>query len=608
MAALPVVFVDQWGDEEEPSKNKYGETYRLRHLLALVTTRGDYGRQLIQVRRKKVDQLDRETLRDARLVVVAGIKDPEIIVPLLRAYVQLGGQLVIAAGAEFDPKAWNSSAWLDGQGILPSPLKPDLVGRLPDESECQLSFFQLDFSSMREVDYFKIDKVSPQELQDLYHLPVFFKAAAVDLNDETVKSMIAAETKQIEETRKFLTGLTEKTRLWADAEARGTLSAADRDERQLSEQRRAEVAPHWLLWPQSTSSDLVRVPTAELAQRTTPRVKASFTNGLPFLVERNIGQGKVLFFSTGVQSEWNNLTVTNTVLMFDRIFRELLEQTLPETNEDPVEQIRVPVEPTDRLNRFTLTRPGGAIEDLAVDALGGDQYGVTLRSLGQRGIYRVTAHRAESAAQEGQDTRLWEKPLAVNGPIEESELQTLDEAALKNRLGQANYRWISSTDAISLEGAVVRGQFIWRWFIILMLIMLLVELSILAWPTLKARRAATAEARHDSGFGKTHRPPLWIGRCRVVVGQSLGPGASRLGRVGLPGDGLAGDCVLPAISNSRSTTRTRCPGGVSRSAALPGRVDPGRADPGHEIHQPQASAALGVVRRHRQHGHPGRSL
>jgi hypothetical protein len=68
--------------------------------------------------------------------------------------------------------------------------------------------------------------------------------------------------------------------------------------------------------------------------------------------------GKVLFFSSGIQSEWNNLTVTNAVLMFDRIFRELLQQTLPSANEDPVEQIRMPVEPTDRLNRFTLTRPG----------------------------------------------------------------------------------------------------------------------------------------------------------------------------------------------------------------------------------------------------------
>lgn len=484
VAALPVVFVDQYGDEEDPKRSLYGETYRLRQLLAPVTTRGDYGRQLIQVRRKKVDQLDRETLRDARLVVVAGIKDPEIMVPLLRAYVQQGGRLVIAAGAEFDPKAWNSTAWLDGLGILPAPLKTELVGRLPEEME-QLSFFQLDFDSVKEVDYFKIEKASHAELLELYQLPIFFKAAAVEVNSETVKTLVAAETKQIEETRKFLASLAEKMRIWTEAEARGTLSAAERDERQLGEQRRSEVAPNWLLWPQFAATDASRASALELAQRSAPRVKASYTNGLPFLVERNIGLGKVLFFSSGIQSEWNNLGTIKTVLIYDRILRELLQQTIPAANEDTIEQVRVPLEPNDRLNRFTLTRPGGEIEDLAVDALGGDQYGVTIRNLGQRGIYRIVAHRSESGANEGQDSRLWEKPLSINGPTEESELHALDEAAMKARLGEANYRWIASTDAISLEGAVVSGQFMWRWFMALMLVMLLVELTVLAWPTFK---------------------------------------------------------------------------------------------------------------------------
>jgi len=39
-------------------------------------------------------------------------------VPLLRDYVKQGGQLLIAAGAEFNPDAWNAAAWKDGEGIL----------------------------------------------------------------------------------------------------------------------------------------------------------------------------------------------------------------------------------------------------------------------------------------------------------------------------------------------------------------------------------------------------------------------------------------------------------------------------------------------------------
>ena len=44
------------------------------------------------------------------------------MVPLLADYVRQGGQLVLAAGAQFDPALWQEQAWLNGQGILPLPL------------------------------------------------------------------------------------------------------------------------------------------------------------------------------------------------------------------------------------------------------------------------------------------------------------------------------------------------------------------------------------------------------------------------------------------------------------------------------------------------------
>ena len=50
------------------------------------------------------------------------------MVPLLREYVEQGGQLVIAAGGEFDPVAWQKRGLARGRGILPAPLEPDFVG------------------------------------------------------------------------------------------------------------------------------------------------------------------------------------------------------------------------------------------------------------------------------------------------------------------------------------------------------------------------------------------------------------------------------------------------------------------------------------------------
>ena len=144
VAALPVLFVDQYGATgEDPNKNRYGETFHLRRLLAPLSSRTDSVRQLISIRHVTPDQVERQYLEDCRLVVVAGIENPASLTPLLREYVEQGGQLMIAAGGNFDPAAWTNSAWRDGAGILPLPLKTELVGRIPDESAVKIEPFYL---------------------------------------------------------------------------------------------------------------------------------------------------------------------------------------------------------------------------------------------------------------------------------------------------------------------------------------------------------------------------------------------------------------------------------------------------------------------------------
>ena len=131
VASLPVVFVDQYGQHEDTKRNRQGETYVLRRLLASGSTLDRGSQRWGKPRHVTIDQLDRELLDDVRLVVVAGVADPGPAVALLREYVAQGGQLVIAAGGSFDPSVWTAVGWLRGQGILPAPLKPALVGRSP---------------------------------------------------------------------------------------------------------------------------------------------------------------------------------------------------------------------------------------------------------------------------------------------------------------------------------------------------------------------------------------------------------------------------------------------------------------------------------------------
>jgi len=51
---------------------------------------------------------------------------------------------------------------------------------------------------------------------------------------------------------------------------------------------------------------------------------------------------------------------------------------------------------------------------------------VTIRNITQRGSYVVSAYREGAAASESLEGKLWEVPLAANGPSEESRLDLLD--------------------------------------------------------------------------------------------------------------------------------------------------------------------------------------
>lgn len=487
VAALAVVFVDQYGAEEEDSrKNRYGETRHLRRLLAPVVSRTESARQLVQVRHVKVEQVDRKLLEDARLVVVAGVADPGPAVQVLREYVEQGGQLVVAAGGEFDPAAWNQTAWLKGAGILPAPLRPQPVGALPDESPDVKPFF-LAFNTMSH-DLFHLADMPREELEDLYSLPCFFKAVAADLSETTMQEMVDAEAARIRQQRDRLAELELNLKQWDEKEAKNKLTDEQRRERDEQTQRRDSLYPTWLLWSPPQTELRSQVDPAEQAERTRSRPLAAFENRLPFLVHRRIGAGQVVFAASGVFSPWNNLPKTNAVLLFDRLFRSMLEGTLPQRNFESVEHVTLPV--TDRSWTYRLKRPGGNDEPLTIDALGGDLYGVTVRGLASRGIYRVTASAGEEgriAGAAGRE-RLWEAVLAVNGPVRESETAVVDQQELKARLGDTPFRWIARDEPISLEGARVRGQNLWKWLIGLVLIGLVAELALVARPALVRER------------------------------------------------------------------------------------------------------------------------
>jgi hypothetical protein len=501
VASLPVMFIDQYGAAgEDPQKDRYGETFLLRRLLAPISSRADTGRQLISIRHATADRVERQFLEDCRLVVVAGIESPAGLTPLLREYIEQGGRVVIAAGGNFDPVAWTNAAWLDGAGILPLPLRPEPVGRLPDEAAGKIEPFFLSPETISDDDL-RIEDASREELDDLFRTPLFFKAVAADGSSNVLDALERSDGERHNEMRKRREAA-RRQNAEKSAAAMGNAAQPPAEEAKAHGPGMNSEEPEWLLWARDQAESGLDDSPEKVAARQKPRILASFSNGVPFLVERRIGRGEVGFVSSGLYTGWNNLMRTNAVLVLDRLLRGELSRTLPRRNFETQDHAVFPIDPADRQNEFSLERPDGNPESLFVDAVGADRYAITLRHLTQRGHYRLAADRpAESAPRIGAESlarpvdgvrrapsnRAWQIDLAVNGPTEESELQTITEEDLRGRLAGAPVRWVNRGEAIGLEGAAVRGQEFWKWLMAAALACLVLELTVLAMSHLSTR-------------------------------------------------------------------------------------------------------------------------
>ena len=503
VAALPVVFVDQYGSESEnPATQKLGETRHLRKLLAPVTTRGETQRQLIKVRHLADDELTQDSIADARVVAIAGIAKLEASqVKLLRDYVQQGGQLLVAAGADFDPKAWSESAWLEGDGILPLPLQPQPIGEVPQPG-VELKTFNLSYESLGRNPFFRLAGVPENDLRDIYAEPYFFKAVDVDASEETQKALHTSLTARLAEQLQELAELDAREAELERKEAGGELSESERQQRVTDLTRRRELRPDWLAWTSSAEFPTeAELPADEQGQQrrleelvnlAAPKILARFTGerGPAFLVERNVGRGRVIFCSSGLLSAWNTLPKTNAIVMFDRILRNMITATLPPRNFDAVDQVTLPLPREDQQVIASLRRPASVEpEPIDVGFIGKDQRGVTLHGLLQRGLYTVSARAAAMSSDPAlaEQANVWEVPLAVNGDPDESELAPLSAGRFADLAEGSPLRWVEEGDDISLAGAAIRGQNLWWYLAAAVLLLLIAEMIVLAWPQVKAR-------------------------------------------------------------------------------------------------------------------------
>lgn len=508
VAALPVVFVDQYGESEDPQQNRLGETHNFRQLLAPQTARGDRQARFVRVVQRRVDQLNEQVLRDARLVVVAGVKSPgsAAVVRLLREFVRQGGQLVIAAGADFDPAAWNEIAWLGGSGILPLPLAEKPLGQTPAEfaarrsnggehgdtgkSEFRAFSLRVAPADVSSIAYLQLPNTDTQEIIDSLREPTFFKAVVPLESTNTVDRMAAVERKRIEAEQTNLAGIDAEIEKLSELDFRGELDAAGRANLDRLQRDRNAISPSWLAFDGHRESAAAELSPSDLAERPRPNVVMRYDNGVPFLVERNIGLGHIVMMTTGFLSDWNDLPRKNAVWLIDRILRSRIEATLPVRNVDSsAAPILVHVPARLRNEAFVLTRPGGEKRALEVERHGPDDFGIAVADFSQRGIYRITGRpSADRGADSGEGNATWQALIAANGPPDESRLAPIDERALAAKFAGAaaanHYRWVSRGRAIAVSGGEAWGQDTWWWLLLAAFACVLLELGILAWPAI----------------------------------------------------------------------------------------------------------------------------
>lgn len=185
--------------------------------------------------------------------------------------------------------------------------------------------------------------------------------------------------------------------------------------------------------------------------------------------------------STGIRPGWNNLALENSVLLLDRIMRSLLLRSLPDRTFGPEREIAIPVGAAGQGAEFAIRSPGRPQPRVqSVEALGAKGYGLVLRSLGRRGLYRIRRRTPDADGPGARRKDDWEMVLAINGPQAESELDSLNAGDVPGQIGPAAVRWIEADEKIRLEGKTYIDYDVWKVLMCLVLGCLVLEMGLLS--------------------------------------------------------------------------------------------------------------------------------
>ncbi len=194
----------------------------------------------------------------------------------------------------------------------------------------------------------------------------------------------------------------------------------------------------------------------EAEEESTGRTLASFDDGAPALIERKLGQGRVMLFTSTLDRAWSDLPIRTAFLPLMQRLMGSLSRTLEVTQSDSLRVGEVKTFPMPFAARLReVVAPNG--ERFSFDETP-PPAGVRFAKTDTPGVYAVNGLR------QGALTRLSARDFAVNVDPVESDLRRIDVDELKAWFGDEN------VTRRTAEGTAGQGEDGWPlWSLLLLL-------------------------------------------------------------------------------------------------------------------------------------------
>lgn len=202
----------------------------------------------------------------------------------------------------------------------------------------------------------------------------------------------------------------------------------------------------------------------QLRPHTATKSVLDFNNGHPFLVERQIGRGKILVFTSAPDPRWSDFA-------FKGVFAPLLHRCaayVMQSNETQQERARINEELT------TILR--APADEIFVELPNAERVQAQVQVVGQNYQVRVSETAAPGFYTLKNSAQVLHK-WAVNFSAEEMSASALTQEQLRAALGVQEIVVLSKEDDVraSIESARY-GAELWRWFLLAAIIAMLVEM------------------------------------------------------------------------------------------------------------------------------------